>query len=83
MLEFQVDSSLSSGEGDFLNGLTARNLIDLCDVLQKVLGRMYQGRCQYTYLTNESIQKDLALFMTVGMPFKGVDFTEGVKFLST
>jgi hypothetical protein len=45
--------------------------------------RCYKERCHYTHLTNESIQKDLAQCMTMGMPFKRVDFTEGVEFLGT
>jgi len=33
MLEFQVDGSLGCGKDDLLDGLTARNLIDLGNVL--------------------------------------------------
>ena len=43
----------------------------------------YKGRDRYTHLTNKSIQEDLAECMTVGVPFKSVNFTEGVEFLST
>lgn len=82
MLEFQVDGSLSSREDDILNGLAARNFIDFCDILLKVLGKRLQRWYRYTHLTNESVQEDLALIMTMGMPFKGVNFTEGVEFLS-
>jgi hypothetical protein len=83
MLEFQVDRSLSSREDNLLNGLAARNLIDLRDVLPKGSGKRLRGGCRYTHLTNEPIQEDLTLFMTVRMPFKGVDLAEGVEFLST
>jgi hypothetical protein len=47
------------------------------------LGKGLQKRCRYTHLTNKSIQEELALLVTVGMPFKGVDLTEGMEFLST
>jgi len=35
MLEFQVDGSLGSREDNLFDGLAARNLVDLGDVLQR------------------------------------------------
>ena len=37
------------------------------------------SRC--THLANESIQEDLAQCMAVSVPFKGVDFAEGMELL--
>ena len=49
VLKFQVDCSLSCGEGNLLDGLAARNLIDLGNVLtERSEGRSREVRLEYT-----------------------------------
>jgi len=48
VLEFQVDGSLSCGEGNLLDGLATRNLIDLGNVLtERSEGRSREVRLEY------------------------------------
>jgi hypothetical protein len=55
VLEFQIDGSLSGREDDLLDVLTARNFVDLCDVLPEQLAEVaYGDTCPHTWRTNLS-----------------------------
>ena len=80
MFQFQIDSPFCSGQYHSLHFGGAWDLIDLCNILYTILASdaLQRGR-NGTDLTNKGVQENLANVMSVGVPFLGMNLTEGVE----
>jgi hypothetical protein len=80
MLEFEINCTFRGRESDGFDNIRKRNLIYFSNVLEKkVWSRKTPSMFTLTHLSYEMIQESLGYLISMGMPIKAVDFTEGVE----